>query len=126
MLVTDNNTILLGITIALVAATPPMVIALAGLVQGRSNGRKADRAVVRADELATTANEIRTQTNGHLTVVTAALNVATARIAALEAKIDGMLIANSHRSGMDGQTPAAPAEPATKPKPPVRSGSGVE
>jgi hypothetical protein len=52
-----------AIMIALIAAVPPTLVALAGFFQGISNGRQAGKIVAKTEE-------IHTATNGHLSVLT--------------------------------------------------------
>jgi hypothetical protein len=76
--------------IAILAAIPPTLMALAAFRQGKINTVMAEKAEVKADSIIHKADEIHTMTNSNLTKVNADLEMANKRVESLENLIKSM------------------------------------
>lgn len=72
------------VQLALIAAVPPTIAAMAALAVSIHNGMKAAETGKKADTIIEKAAEIHTLTNSNLSAVTKSLEVAQARIDGLE------------------------------------------
>ncbi len=86
------------IVIAVAAAVPPSLVALAGLLQGRANHRqttdkagilvgKMDAASVQNETIISTTSDIQQQSNGTLAGLILQLQTATVKIDSLEKQV---------------------------------------
>ena len=85
------------ITTAVITAVPPTVVALAGLIQGRRNEKKAAEAKEVTDTLVKKTDEIHTLTNNNLSKVSEALNVANTKIEGMEKLVAALALRSNDK-----------------------------